>query len=381
MIEIRPEEARAFLFGHHSLRTFSANKKGALPQLLRERRCIQLDPLNPLGTNADLVAMARVKNVRRGEIYEALYPAHAFEHFAKERCLLPPDAFPWYRHRAAETPWWRLTERLKRLPKGVVERVLAEIRERGPVTVDQLTHHGAVERIDWSGWKGTASATRMAVEVLWTRCQIVVCGRRGKQKLYDVPERALPHFSGEAPGDFDTWAILERVEAAGLLARAGGPTWSMLAEARRSPLPGELVAKGLLEEVRIEGASRPYLAPAGFRERRYPKSDGKARLLGPLDPLIWDRGLVRVALGADYTWEVYKPLSQRKWGWYVCPIVCGDEWWGRLDGAVVDGVFKIAKIWRESPLWDDAVVDELLARHAAACGAERVVRRKAIRPK
>src|SRR5690242_13517657 len=84
---ITREEARDFLTGQHGLRRYAGRGGKALPALLEQLRCIQLDPLNPIGTNADLVALARVEGIRRGDIYDAIYPGKAFEHFAKERCL------------------------------------------------------------------------------------------------------------------------------------------------------------------------------------------------------------------------------------------------------------------------------------------------------
>ena len=375
--KLRANEARALLVSHHGLDRFHLRKKGDLPALLRGLRCIQLDPLDRIGTNADLVALARVEKLKRGEIYQELLPGHAFEHFAKERCLLPAEAFPWYRLRATQTPWWRLSERLKRLPKGVIEAVLAEIRDRGPVTVDELEHRGAVAPLDWSGWKGTKSATRMAIEVLWTRCQIVVCGRRRLQKLYDIPERALPHWSVSAPGEFELWAIKERAEAAGLLARAGGPVWSMLSEARLSKLPQTLIKEKILDEVVIEGFSRPYLAPKNFLDRSKFRFDDRVRILGPLDSLIWDRMLVRHVFNFDYVWEVYKPESTRRWGWYVCPLLWRDQFIGRVDAELKGDTLVVHKLWKESRDWDDAAVDEALNRHAHACGADRFIRKRA----
>src|SRR3954468_24536343 len=106
------QEAASFLLGHHGLHRFR-KEKGAtgVRALLTELRCIQLDPLDPWGTNADLVALARVDGIEHGHVYSHLYPGHAFEHFAKERCLLPVSAFPWYREYAlAQAPWWRLKE-------------------------------------------------------------------------------------------------------------------------------------------------------------------------------------------------------------------------------------------------------------------------------
>jgi uncharacterized protein YcaQ len=373
------DRARAYLVGQLGLGRFERARGAAgVRAILGKLRCIQLDPLDPLGTNADLVALARVEGIARGDVYRFLYPGHAFEHFAKERCLLPASAFPHYRDQAAETPWWRLGERLERLPAGVVDRVLAEVEERGPVTAGELVDHGRVRPLDWQGWKGTPRATSMALEVLWTRCQVVVAGRGEGPgtKRYDVPRRALPAVhDASGSGDFARWALLERVEAAGLLCRAGGPLWSMLHGVRTSDLPDRLVEEGLLEEVQIEGSPRRYLAPAGFRERRFPRPDERLRLLGPLDPLLWDRKLVAHVFGFDYVWEVYKPEAVRRWGWYVLPLLHRGELVGRLEGRIAGDTLRIDRIWREEGRrLDDDALDAALARHARACGVDHVTR-------
>lgn len=367
-VRLSRDEARDFLVGHAGLRAV-VHPLGAegVRALLAARRCVQLDPLDRIGTNADLVALARLDGVRKGDVYAHLLPGHAFEHFAKERCLLPASAFPAYRAQAAETPWWRLGERLRRLPEGVVETVLAEVRARGPVSAAELTDHGAVEALDWSGWKGTGKATSMALEVLWTQCRVVVCGRAEDGKRYDVPERALPaHAAAPPPASFAEWALAERVEAAGLLPRAGGPWWSMLAGAQASDLPERMVADGRLARVEIEGSRRPYLAPADFRERTFPADDGRMRILGPLDPLLWCRALVRHGFGFDYVWEVYKPAEQRRWGWYVCPLLHQGRLVGRFEGRVSGGEVVVERLWKEDGApFDDGAFREAIERHAA----------------
>lgn len=377
------EDARRYLVSHLGLAApaYPAGAEG-VRALLTHLRCIQLDPLDVIGTNADLVALARVEGLARGDVYRHLYPGHAFEHWAKERCVLPASAFPHYRERSSETPWWRLATRLERLPEKVLDAVLEEVAARGPVTAAELTDHGAVVPLDWSGWKGTGKATSMALEVLWTQCKVVVAGRGPGGKRYDVPTRALPHVA-RAPGHasdeaFHRWALLERVEAAGLLSRAAGPHWSMLSRVRTSDVPDALVREGLLEEVGLPDSPRRYLAPAGFRERVVTEPDTRMRILGPLDPLLWDRELVRLAFGFEYVWEVYKPEAQRRWGWYVCPLLHRGQLVGRLEARVEDGVLRVDTLWRQKGVkLDDAALDEALARHAKACGAVKVRRPRA----
>ncbi len=353
--------------------------------MLERLRCVQLDPLDAIGQNADLVAIARVRGAARSDIHRALYPGHAFEHFAKERCLLPASAFPAYRDRAIETPWWRHSERMKKLDEGLVRDVLAEVQARGPISARALEHRGAVAPMDWAGWKGTSSATKLALEVLWTRCEVVVAGREGRDKLYDVPARALPeHHRAEAPVDFASWALPDRARAAGLLSRASGPWWSMLSEARTDKTVERLLAEGSIEAVTIEGVKRPYLAPAGFREWKIEKPDGAMRILGPLDPILWDRALVRDLFGFDYVWEVYKPRAVRRYGWYVCPLYHRGWLVGRIEARIEAkggaSVLVVDRLWREpGATFDEDAFDDALERHAKACGAGVVKRGRTAR--
>ena len=355
----------------------------AIVELLGRLRCIQLDPLDAIGENADLVVLARVRGARRGDVHRALYPGHAFEHFAKERCILPAAAFPHYRERAVETPWWRHSERMKRLDAGLIDDVLGEVRARGPLRARDLTPRGGVEPIDWAGWKGTSSASKLALEVLWTRCQVVVAGRNGRDKFFDLPERALPLVASAPPQHpFEEWGIRERVEAAGLLPRAGGPCWSMLSHARLGHVPEAMLARGELEEVEVEGARRPYLATSGFLERPLVEPDDAMRVLGPLDPLLWDRGLVRQAFGFDYVWEVYKPAHERRYGWYVCPLLHRGELVARMEAAVSHRTLLVSKIWREPERhFDEDAFALLLERHAVALGCDGFKRGPGARPR
>lgn len=345
--------------------------------LLRHLRHIQLDPLDVLGQNAELVAFARLPGLKRGELFGHLLPGGAFEHFAKEACLLPAEYFPAYRDRAMQAPWWRLGERLSRLDAGLIQAVLDEVRERGPLTAAELSDHGAVRPIDWSGWVGTSKAGTMALEVLRTRCELVVSGRRGRQKVYDLPERALGHHaSAPPPPDVDRWGVLERVAAAGgLLADSSGPWWSALAGVRQSGLPDRLVEEGALRRVRVKGASRTYLmAPGFFDGVGAVPDDGELRVLAPLDPLLWDRALVKAAFGFDYVWEVYKPAEARRFGWYVCPLLHRGELVGRIEARVHshDGAarLRVDRLWVEPGRQLDLdALRRALTDHAARCDA------------
>ncbi len=363
---VEPEEIRSRLCGWLVHRTRAAGDDG-VRALLTTLRCIQLDPLEPLGSNADLVALARVDGIARGDVYRATMPGHAFEHFAKERCLLPAYAFPYYRTHAVQTAWWQGGERVKRLAPELVADVLAEVRERGPITASDLTDRGVVQPLDWSGWQGTGKAGKLALELLWQQCAVVVAGRKGKEKLWDVPERALPEVAGVAPKEpFGAWAVRERIAAAGLLSTAAGPHWSMLS-GERAGLTALAIASGAGIPVRVPGSPRTWLAHPDLLDGPIADGDDRMRILGPLDPLVWDRKLVELVFGFSYVWEVYKPAEKRQYGWYVVPLLHRDRLVGRME-ARMDPARRelvVSRLWRETGDFDAVAFDACLQRHAA----------------
>lgn len=378
-------ETRAYLLSHLGLA--KAEPKGdarTVRRILNARRAIQLDPLEPIAPNADLVLLARAPQAEIGALFDHAMPGHAFEHFAKERCLLPASAFPYYRDQAVETPWWRTSERMRRIPESLLADVLAEVEARGPLLASELADRGKVKPIDWAGWKGTSSAATMALEVLWTQCRVVVADRRGGKKRYDVPSRALKAVHGEPITEpFGRWAIRERAHAAGLLTRNAGPQWSMLSAARNGTIVAELIEDETLVEVSVENSRARYLAPKVALEAKRAPLDDRMRLLGPLDPLIWDRALVHAAFGFEYLWEVYKPEAQRRWGWYVCPLLHRGHFVGRIEAKRDDHrgerVLRVTRLWRETKDFDEDALDALLESLRVSLGVARVIRDRAAR--
>lgn len=370
MIRLTPDEARRYMVGQCGLAaTVHPPGRAGVRALLAARRCIQLDPIDRIGTNADLVAMARVDGLAKGDVHHHL-EGRAFEHFAKMRCLLPARLFPTYRARAAARPEWLVGARARRLPDGALERVRAEVAERGPLTPAGMGDHGRVRSIDWGQWKGTGKASTMALRVLAIRCRLVVRGRRRGSHLYDLPERALPVGALSAPPPVSSEAeLIDRVEAAGLLPEVSGPWWAAVKHTRTDGTVDRLLGIGALERVAVDGGRRTYLAPGGFRDRAFPQPDDRMRILGPLDPLLWYRPLVEHAFGFEYLWEVYKPAAQRRWGYYVCPLLHRGRLVGRFEGRWVDGALRVERRWvDDADRFDERAFAAALERHAEGLG-------------
>ena len=95
--------------------------------------------------------------------------------------------------------------------------------------------------------------------------------------------------------------------------------------------------------------------------------------LAPLDPLCWDRDLLRRLFGFDYVWEVYVPEAKRRWGYYVLPLLYGDRLVGRIEPRLERkaGTLRVQGIWWEDgfdPLAEDGFVPALAARAGRSSG-------------
>src|SRR5690606_22337243 len=94
--------------------------------------------------------------------------------------------------------------------------------------------------------------------------------------------------------------------------------------------------------------------------------------LAPLDPLVWDRRMLRELFGFDYLWEVYVPEARRRWGYYVLPMLYGDRFVGRIEPRLdrKARTLTILGVWFEAgfgPMEDP----HFAAALAAAVGAYR----------
>jgi uncharacterized protein YcaQ len=160
----------------------------------------------------------------------------------------------------------------------------------------------------------------------------------GFEKIYDLPERVLRPDVLAAPTPSVPEARRERVrvaaKASGIvtlrdlsrLTRAGH---LRLTQAQLKAYVAELVEEGQLVAARVEGWKDPAFVVAGRRPKRPTRTE--ATLLSPFDSLIWDRDRTRRLFGFDYSIEIYVPAPKRVYGYYVLPVLIGDDLVGRLD--------------------------------------------------
>jgi uncharacterized protein YcaQ len=252
-----------------------------------------------------------------------------FEYWGHMASLMPFEMHPLFRWRMAEAAndHRDIFGRLNRSRPGFMNAALDEIRERGALSAREITGAGA-SKGGWWGW----SDGKRALEALFDAGRVAAAGRRGFERLYDLPERVIPArvLAMPTPTIEDAQRALMRIAASAL----GVGTEKDLCDYFRIRIGAgrhrirELVETGELIPVTVEGwREQAYVA----RDVRSPRKVDARALLSPFDSLIWERARTERIFGFRYRIEIYTPLAKRKYGYYVLPFLLGDRLVARVD--------------------------------------------------
>ncbi len=363
MIQLTRLQARRFLLVKHGLlgkRRFTG--KAGARDYIRQCGCLQFDPVDVCGKNAEL---ARVGPHAKRYLYELLYTDRALVDYTdKNQAILPVEDWPYFaRYRTAAKENGRRFAELTALEAPA----LAHIHAHGPVSCDELPITGEVHWhsvIHWSGnWHGKSKAARSVLEQLYSAGELIVHHKTGSRKYYDLAQRHLPvsllNAPEPLPDDFAylQWRILRRIGAIGLLWDRPSDAWlhiQNMDNAARHTAFQQLEADGRITAVQVEGIRSPlYLQSADLplleEVLRTEKFSARCEVLAPLDCLLWDRKLIEALFGYHYMWEIYTPAEKRQFGYYVLPLVYGEVFVGRVEAAAdaKSGVLTVKGLWFE----------------------------------
>jgi uncharacterized protein YcaQ len=336
----------------------------SLAKLIQRLGFVQLDSINIVDRAHHLTLATRLEAYRPEHLTRLLEIKRSlFEHWTHDTSAIPTAFFPHWKPRFERYHGsWRergwVKSRMGEDPEGVIAHVLDRIHREGPLMSKDFEHDRKGKRASWWGWK----PQKAALEYLWRSGTLSIAGRRNFHKIYDLTERAFPELhAAPAPAAEEhlEWACssaLERlcVATPGEIARF----WMAVRPAQASEWCAAAEAEDRLAAVHIASAdgSRPQKAYAlpdyQRRLRRAPPPPQGIRLLSPFDPVIRDRRKLLRLFGFDYRFEAFVPAAQRRWGYYVLPLLEADGFVGRLDAKYHRdrGTLEVRKLY-----WEDGI--------------------------
>ncbi len=362
--------------------------------------CLQLDPVSAVARSPLLVLFARLGPLRDEALEQAAYGQRSlFDAWAHEASLVATADLPL--HRWAMRTWLQAASPRAQRARDFLaanaqfsEELIAELRERGPLRARDLEDRSAEPwRHGW--WTDEVSARQTIgrlLHLLWMCGRVGVAGRiGGTERLWDVFERCLPAgaataTTGAAHHLDDTTAEREAALRAVRMLGVGraGHVRAHFLRRRYAQLPATLaalVAAGRLEPVRVTGLRGEWFAAPEDLDGLADLAPGaRTTALSPFDNLLCDRARAAELFGFDHRLEIYVPAAQRRWGYYVLPILHRERLVARAD-LLFDrpaNVLRVHALYREegvrrTPALDRAV-DRALERLAAWRGADGVVR-------
>ncbi|MGD9956575.1 MAG: crosslink repair DNA glycosylase YcaQ family protein, partial [Candidatus Nanopelagicales bacterium] len=257
--------------------------------------------------------------------------------------VLPVEEWPWFAFRRRF--YRRRGIRWHDVPTHALDALRDRLRAEGPLTTAELG--GAKRSGEWWDW----SEAKVAVEWLLDVGEVVCVRRVGWRRVYDLAERAIPpelrapdasyvDADGVHGPDDDTCLselLLRSVRVVGVGTVADVADVHRLGSvheprSRLERLLADLVDRGLVQRVRVQGWKRPaYADPAALAAVAAGAGRSRTTLLSPFDSLVWHRERTARLFGFDYVMELYVPQEQRQYGYFTMPVLHGGRLVARVD--------------------------------------------------
>jgi len=314
---VTPEQARRIAVRAQLLDGSARNLLGTV----RHLGFLQMDPIATVATPQQLVLFSRLGSFDPAELDRLMWKKRKL--FEYDAFIYPVEDLPLQRARMARrrragTPGQRAWVREFMKTNARFRRhVLRELERNGPLLSRDLEHDLMPSGHDHRWWGDRQ--IRLMLEILTARGEIAVAGRVGKQRLWDLAERVYPD-SESLP-----WREAER---------------ELLRRKQRSL--GVWREKG-------EWVAHPDVSDEPVPDR--------VTLLSPFDRLVHDRARLEALFGFHYRLEMYVPKAKREHGYYVLPLLVGDQLVGRAEPRLdrKAGALELLGAWGDTSRLDEAL--------------------------
>lgn len=348
-----------------------------LMEIVNRLGFVQIDTIRNVTRAHNHILWSRNQNYREGAIWDHLVRRDVFEHFTHDASLIAGHVLPYWGRQfkrlgeyVARHEWYQ-----SQLAQEQVAQIVERIRQEGALS----THAFDTKVENRAMW--ARPPHKKALDQLWYAGDLATCHRQNFVKFYDLGKRVFPAHDPVEDQTAAGWlcdAALDRLSfgTAGDIQRF----WDAMRvkEAKAwSDAQGDLVE---VDVICADGSHHAMLAHPEIETRlsTAPLPTSRLRILNPFDPMIRDRNRTERLFGFAYRNEMFVPKAQRKWGYYVYPLLEGARFVGRIELKAdrKTGLLAVIGFWPEAKVkWAPtrwAKLDAELMRFARFAGLAHI---------
>lgn len=304
----------------------------ATPAAVAHLGYLQIDTINVIERCHHHILATRIPSYRRAHLHQAQsVDKTVFEYWTHALSYLPTDTLPFHvrqmrRNRSTRVAWFA------KASDNDLRRVLARIRTQGPLSIRDIDDDVRQEKDHaWASRK----PSKRALEAAFYKGLVTISRRAGMLKTYELLTR---HFGldrlprGPSEMEVLNYRLDRALRSQGIVSV---DSICHLETAERKAAMRRLVDRRVREKaltpVHLEGARQPHwIRPETVGALPEPTQE-LVHILSPFDPLIIQRKRLRLFFDYDHRFEAYVPKAKRVFGYFVCPVLIGDEIVAGLD--------------------------------------------------
>lgn len=346
---ITKNTARSFVLDHQ-LPTPKKGKKGVL-ETIEQLGYVQIDTISVVQRAHHHVLWTRVPNYQADFLSTLVEKdKKVYDYWAHAASFLPMKDYRFSLYRK-----WEKTQKDKhwyqKNPQNMAY-VLDQIKERGPMMSKDFDKGTFVKIQGWG-----LPPIKQALMHLFMDGRIMIVGRKGFQKIYDLPERFLPaEVNTDLPtrDEYIEHIIRRDIGAHGLITTKSIGHLLKISIKEKQAIIDKLVQKGELCPIQIKNlVTTPYYAFTDSIDSYSPaRKTKKLHILSPFDNLVILRKRVEQLFDFSYLLECYVTAKKRKVGYFSLPILYDKNFIGQID-LKADRKTKI--LWIRNLVWEDGL--------------------------
>jgi uncharacterized protein len=360
--QITNSQARRLFMERQGLCDNPASKqsKPELLDLIERMGFVQIDSINTVERAHHMILFSRNQTYQKKHFDQLLEKDRSlFENWTHDASVIPMIYYHYWKYRFCRTEAYLLERWRKWRREGFEESfrtVLEHIRVNGPTRSRDMKKpeksDGKKKNQGWWDWH----PSKTALEFLWRTGALSVDRRDGFQKVYDVTDRIIPSevLSQDIDHEgFIDWSCRSAMEKLGF-ATSGelAAFWDGIKPVEAKTWCEDRLGKELIEvEILSADGSKPRRVYAfeGIINQldSLPTAPKRVRVLSPFDPLIRDRKRTERLFDFHYRIEVFVPEVKRQYGYYVFPLLEGENLIGRIDMKRQGTELLVKGLWLE----------------------------------